>query len=226
MLWIQVRPLAVTVVSGLLLLAFALSWYFSSPRSPLPAAAPSGAGAAPDTVRAPVAGSGTTAKSGPSAGQPGAGPESGTHSGTHSAGAQAAPSAAGPAALIGPITVGVPHKPAVPDESAAPDAQADPAADAAGATRVPAHRRRAVPAPPPSPGPVRMQRSSSPHGRRAAAAPVVLEMPPEPSRWTRTFGPPETGQIPLQPYLAGVADSLSTADAELPDRRQRSHSSL
>ena len=71
-----------------------------------------------------------------------------------------------------------------------------------------------------------MQRSSSPHGRRAAAAPVVLEMPPEPSRWTRTFGPPETGQIPLQPYLAGVADTLSTADAELPDRRQRSHSSL
>lgn len=202
MLWIQVRPLAVTVVSGLLLLAFALSWYFSSPRSPLPAAAASGAGAS------------------------GAGPKSGTHSGTHSANAQAAPSAGGPAALTGPIAVGVPHKPAVPDQSAAPGTQADPAADAAGATRVPAHRRRAVPAPPPSPGPVRMQRSSSPHGRRAAAAPVVLEMPPEPSRWTRTFGPPETGQIPLQPYLAGVADSLSTADAELPDRRQRSHSSL
>ncbi|MCC3301137.1 hypothetical protein [Arthrobacter sp. zg-Y895] len=67
---------------------------------------------------------------------------------------------------------------------------------------------------------------NAPHGRRAAAAPVFHEMPAEPSRWTRTFGPPDTGQIPLQPYLAGVPASYATADNDLPDRRQRSHSSL
>ena len=67
---------------------------------------------------------------------------------------------------------------------------------------------------------------NAPHGRRAAAAPVFHEMPAEPSRWTRTFGPPETGQIPLQPYLAGVSAKYATADNDLPDRRQRSHSSL
>ncbi|MCC9174368.1 hypothetical protein [Arthrobacter sp. zg-Y179] len=66
----------------------------------------------------------------------------------------------------------------------------------------------------------------APHGRRAAAAPVFHEMPAEPSRWTRTFGPPDTGQIPLQPYLSGVPASYATADNDLPDRRQRSHSSL
>ncbi|MCQ1947302.1 hypothetical protein [Arthrobacter sp. zg-Y1116] len=65
---------------------------------------------------------------------------------------------------------------------------------------------------------------NAPHGRRAAAAPVL--MPAEPSRWTRTFGPPDTGQIPLQPYLSGVPASYATADNALPDRRQRSHSSL
>ncbi|MDK1328056.1 hypothetical protein [Arthrobacter sp. zg-Y1143] len=77
----------------------------------------------------------------------------------------------------------------------------------------------------PAPQPARMDRPA-PHGRRAAAMPVVHEMPAEPSRWTRTFGPPETGQIPLQPYLARTPAPLVTADAELPDRRQRSHSSL
>ncbi|MCC9204469.1 hypothetical protein LOC60_05340 [Arthrobacter sp. zg-Y769] len=65
---------------------------------------------------------------------------------------------------------------------------------------------------------------NAPHGRRAAGAPVVT--PAEPSRWTRTFGPPDTGQIPLQPYLSGVPASYATADNDLPDRRQRSHSSL
>ncbi|UWX96032.1 hypothetical protein N2K95_10075 [Arthrobacter zhaoxinii] len=66
---------------------------------------------------------------------------------------------------------------------------------------------------------------SEPHGRRAAAVPVFHEMPAEPSRWTRTFGPPETGQIPLQPYLNGVPASYATAGSESPERRQRSHSS-
>lgn len=45
------------------------------------------------------------------------------------------------------------------------------------------------------------------------------------SRWTRTFGPPETGQLPIQRYVAGSAAS-DPADPDLPDRRQRSHSSL
>ncbi|MCQ2000492.1 hypothetical protein [Arthrobacter zhaoxinii] len=66
---------------------------------------------------------------------------------------------------------------------------------------------------------------SQPHGRRAAAVPVFHEMPAEPGRWTRTFGPPETGQIPLQPYLTGVPASYATAATESPERRQRSHSS-
>ncbi|MBP3043522.1 hypothetical protein KKR91_10960 [Arthrobacter jiangjiafuii] len=45
------------------------------------------------------------------------------------------------------------------------------------------------------------------------------------SRWTRTFGPPETGQLPIQRYVAGSA-ATDPADPTLPDRRQRSHSSL
>lgn len=42
------------------------------------------------------------------------------------------------------------------------------------------------------------------------------------SRWTRTFGPPETGQLPIQQYVA-AATALDTASS---DRQQRSHSSL
>ena len=46
------------------------------------------------------------------------------------------------------------------------------------------------------------------------------------SRWTRTFGPPDTGSLPLQPYVPGSHQPVKTADSEQHDRRQRSHSSL
>ena len=46
------------------------------------------------------------------------------------------------------------------------------------------------------------------------------------SRWTRTFGPPDTGALPLQPYVPTRRASVQTADSEGHDRRQRSHSSL
>lgn len=88
----------------------------------------------------------------------------------------------------------------------------------------PLRQRTANPVAPVLPGPVRLG-GTAPAGRRAAAAPAFHEMPAQPSRWTRTFGPPDTGQIPLQPYRAGISP-YAAADADLPDRRQRSHSSL
>ena len=146
----------------------------------------------------------------------------------------AAPGAGSPAAAPSPAaakatSVPGPSVPGPAAQSAAPP-QAAAAYPGAPAPALPAARRRSVralasPVPPPSPGPVRMNRGA-PHGRRAAATPVLHEMPAEPSRWTRTFGPPDTGQIPLQPYLAGSPASFAMADADLPDRRQRSHSSL
>ena len=45
------------------------------------------------------------------------------------------------------------------------------------------------------------------------------------SRWTRTFGPPETGSLPLQPYVPARRSPVQTADPQGQDRRQRSHSS-
>lgn len=45
------------------------------------------------------------------------------------------------------------------------------------------------------------------------------------SRWTRTFGPPDTGSLPLQPYVPARRSTIQTADPEGQDRRQRSHSS-
>ena len=48
----------------------------------------------------------------------------------------------------------------------------------------------------------------------------------EASRWTRTFGPPDTGSLPLQPYIPAAHPQVKTADAKQHDRRQRSHSSL
>ncbi|WP_342024369.1 hypothetical protein AAE021_04100 [Arthrobacter citreus] len=42
------------------------------------------------------------------------------------------------------------------------------------------------------------------------------------SRWTRVFGPPETGQLPVQRYVA-AASAVDTSGTE---RQQRSHSSL
>ncbi|MBD7994402.1 hypothetical protein H9639_03730 [Arthrobacter sp. Sa2CUA1] len=57
-------------------------------------------------------------------------------------------------------------------------------------------------------------------GRAASAA-----APGETSRWTRTFGPPETGSLPLQPYVPARRAAVQTADPQQQDRRQRSHSS-
>ena len=52
------------------------------------------------------------------------------------------------------------------------------------------------------------------------------EAPAGSSRWTRAFGPPDTGSLPLQPYVPALRASVHTADPERQDRRQRSHSSL
>ncbi|WP_341394851.1 hypothetical protein [Arthrobacter sp. G119Y2] len=49
------------------------------------------------------------------------------------------------------------------------------------------------------------------------------------SRWTRVFGPPETGQFPVQRYVAASAvDTAGTAGASgtSSERQQHSHSSL
>ncbi|MCC9145679.1 MULTISPECIES: hypothetical protein [unclassified Arthrobacter] len=108
-----------------------------------------------------------------------------------------------------------------PTAAAAPAAERLPAPAVRAAAPV---RTAAAPLHPAASHPVRVR--TAPHGRRAAVTPVFHEMPAEPSRWTRTFGPPDTGQIPLQPYRSGIPASYATADAGLPDRRQRSHSSL
>ena len=47
---------------------------------------------------------------------------------------------------------------------------------------------------------------------------------PVESRWTRVFGPPETGQLPVQRYVA-AASALDAAGTSA-ERQQRSHSSL
>ncbi|MDN3904287.1 hypothetical protein [Arthrobacter sp. YD2] len=209
MVWVQVPPGIVATVSGLLLFAFGITWYFSSTQDRSPAARPGAALPAtaprPEAVQPSPAASGPTAADGAAAAAPAA---AATLPAVATAPNDAQVSSASTTAIP------VPNTP-VPDLS----------------TRVPGTRRHArmgaVAVPPPSPGPVRMG-SGMPAagGRRAAAAPVFHEMPAEPSRWTRTFGPPETGQIPLQPYLSGTPASFATADADLPDRRQRSHSSL
>ncbi|MER1996431.1 MAG: hypothetical protein ABTA24_08050 [Arthrobacter sp.] len=73
----------------------------------------------------------------------------------------------------------------------------------------------AVPAIPPAPGAAREFLSTPVPGPAGHA-----------SRWTRTFGPPDTGALPLQPYVPAAHSPVKTADSESPDRRQRSHSSL
>jgi len=62
--------------------------------------------------------------------------------------------------------------------------------------------------------------------REFLSAPVPGGSGTQASRWTRTFGPPETGSLPLQPYVPALRASVQTADSERHDRRQRSHSSL
>ncbi|MFZ3452734.1 hypothetical protein [Arthrobacter sp. 7Tela_A1] len=47
-----------------------------------------------------------------------------------------------------------------------------------------------------------------------------------PSRWTRTFGPPETGSLPLQPYVPTRRRTPAVPAADRRDRTQRSHSSF
>ncbi|MCC9193771.1 hypothetical protein LOC59_08940 [Arthrobacter sp. zg-Y916] len=47
-----------------------------------------------------------------------------------------------------------------------------------------------------------------------------------PSRWTRTFGPPETGSLPLQPYVPTRRRTPAAPATDRRDRSQRSHSSF
>lgn len=62
--------------------------------------------------------------------------------------------------------------------------------------------------------------------REFLTAPLAGASGTQASRWTRTFGPPETGSLPLQPYVPAQRATVQTADSERHDRRQRSHSSL
>ncbi|MDK1359233.1 hypothetical protein QNO00_02975 [Arthrobacter sp. zg-Y1219] len=66
-------------------------------------------------------------------------------------------------------------------------------------------------------------------GVAAAAADSADTEEPAESRWTRAFGPPETGQLPIQRHNAAAASAVvvpAAPDADSPDRRQRSHSGL
>ena len=71
--------------------------------------------------------------------------------------------------------------------------------------------------------------TTSRRGRRRAETGHREQQDPAPSatsRWTRAFGPPETGSLPLQEYVPTGPLPVVTADASAPDRRQRSHSRI
>ncbi|MET4059643.1 hypothetical protein ABIB35_001175 [Arthrobacter sp. UYP6] len=59
----------------------------------------------------------------------------------------------------------------------------------------------------------------------ASAAAETASSETADSRWTRTFGPPETGQLPVQQYQAAAEAAAVPEDDESTERRQRSHSS-
>lgn len=113
-------------------------------------------------------------------------------------------------------------------------AAAEPAAaPAAGAGTAPGPRRRdTAVAPPPVPQhqgapvePLPWDAAAGRRGRRRADAGHQAAAGDGPSRWTRAFGPPETGSLPLQQYVPTGPLPIIVADPEALDGRQRSHSS-
>lgn len=127
----------------------------------------------------------------------------------------AAPAAAGPARTTAtpPSTAAPSTAQPVPEQGSA-DLQAVPSP----VSRADAKTAAAAPAIPPAPEAVQ-EFLRIPHARPVPAAAEGT------SRWTRTFGPPETGSLPLQPYVPARRSTIQTADPEGQDRRQRSHSS-
>lgn len=79
------------------------------------------------------------------------------------------------------------------------------------------------------------RRSPRGGGRHSAQAPTTQTATSAPkragetgmaaSRWTRTFGPPDTGSLPVLKYLEGAAAPL-LANPDLDGMKQMSHSSL
>ena len=113
---------------------------------------------------------------------------------------------------------------AAPEAAASPPAPASEPAPEAGGTPLPlpavkpatdAKQHAEVPPIPLAPGAAQEFLT----GRRPESAVAG-------SRWTRTFGPPETGSLPVQPYVPALRASVQTADPDRQDRRQRSHSKL
>ncbi|MBD8045318.1 hypothetical protein H9638_16030 [Arthrobacter sp. Sa2BUA2] len=112
--------------------------------------------------------------------------------------------------------------PGTPDPGAAPSApepnSAEPSSRRSPVSGADRSTAAAVPAIPLAPEAVQ-EFLGLPRPRPAAAAAGGT------SRWTRTFGPPETGSLPLQPYVPARRSTVQTADPQGQDRRQRSHSS-
>lgn len=138
----------------------------------------------------------------------------------------AAPAAAGAAGTTaGLLSAATPPSTATLPSAAAPGAaqpvpkreSADLPAVPSPVSRADARTAAAAPAIPLAPEAVQ-EFLRIPHARPVPAAAEGT------SRWTRTFGPPETGSLPLQPYVPARRSTIQTADPEGQDRRQRSHS--
>ncbi|WP_151723953.1 hypothetical protein [Arthrobacter luteolus] len=133
----------------------------------------------------------------------------------------AAPAAAGAAGTTaGPLSAATPPSTATPGaaQPVPKRESADLPAVPSPVSRADARTAAAAPAIPLAPEAVQ-EFLRIPHARPVPAAAEGT------SRWTRTFGPPETGSLPLQPYVPARRSTIQTADPEGQDRRQRSHSS-
>ena len=103
--------------------------------------------------------------------------------------------------------------------------------EAAAEAAKPAQSTEPAPAPKSAPAPEASETPETPEASEASeSATASTTSAPNTtgsgdSRWTRTFGPPETGQLPVQQYDAAAA-AVAPSEPESTDRRQRSHSSL
>lgn len=127
--------------------------------------------------------------------------------------------AVSPADFPSPVPATATHPAAVLPAPASPS-QVSPAATRPSQVS-PAADKPAAPAIPAAPGAVQ---EFLPRARPLPAPPAPASLD-GPSRWTRTFGPPETGSLPLQPYVPARRAVVQAAETDGQDRRQRSHSS-
>ena len=117
--------------------------------------------------------------------------------------------------------------------SAGPDAAAARSGAAGSGAASGSRRKEAAGARPPVPQhqgapvePLPWDAAATRRGRRRADAGHQSVPADGPSRWTRAFGPPETGSLPLQQYVPTGPLPIIVADPETLDGRQRSHSSI